>query len=85
VKYRFVIEHKHQYAVKTMCRVLGLSDSGDSAWAQRTQSRREEENLKLMEAIKKIHQSSYQTYGSPRIAIGLRTRVWRAADLGRPV
>ena len=74
VKYRFVMEHKHWYAVTTMCRVLGLSTSGDSAWTQQPQSRREQENLKLMDEIKEIHQSSYHIYGSPRIAKALQQK-----------
>ena len=68
------MEHKHQYAVRTMCRVLDLSTSGYYAWAQHPQSRREQENLKLMREIKEIHQSSYQTYGSPRIAKALQQK-----------
>ena len=68
------MEHKHQYAVRTMCRVLDLSTSGYYAWAQHPQSRREQENLKLMDEIKEIHQSSYQTYGSPRIAKALQQK-----------
>ena len=74
MKFRFVMEHKHQYAVRTMCRVLDLSTSGYYAWAQHPQSRREQENLKLMDEIKEIHQSSYQTYGSPRIAKALQQK-----------
>jgi transposase InsO family protein len=80
------MEHKHLYAVRTMCRVLDLSTSGYYAWAQHPQGRREQENLKLMDEIREIHQSSHQTYGSPRIAKalqqnGLRCSRQRAARL----
>ena len=68
------MKHKHQYAVRTMCRVLGLSTSGYYAWAQRSQSIRAIENLKLMDEIREIHQSSYQIYGSQRIAIALQKK-----------
>jgi putative transposase len=68
------MEHKHQYAVRTMCRVLDLSTSGYYAWAQQPQSRREQENLKLMDEIREIHESCHQTYGSPRIAKALQQK-----------
>ena len=68
------MKHKHQYAVRTICRVLGLSTSGYYAWAQRPQSIRAIENLKLMDEIREIHQSSYQICGSPRIAIALQKK-----------
>ncbi len=40
MKYRFIVEHQHEYAVKTMCRVLGVAVSGYYAWLRRLGARR---------------------------------------------
>jgi putative transposase len=72
VKYRFVQKNKHQYAVRTICRVLGLPVSGYYAWTLHPESIRRLENLRLMDEIKDIHQSSHQTYGCLRITHAFR-------------
>lgn len=50
-----------------MCDALQVSRSGYYAWLRRPQSKRSEENVRLVEQIKDIHQQSRQTYGSPRV------------------
>jgi putative transposase len=50
-----------------MCEILQVSRSGYYAWLRRPQSKRSEDNERLVEQIKDIHQQSRQTYGSPRI------------------
>ena len=74
MKYRFIKEHKHIFAVRTMCRVLQVSVSGYYGWTQRRESKRSKENRKLMVVIKEIHQEHHETYGSPRIARILQNR-----------
>jgi len=59
--------HRHQYPVMRLCQVLAVSPSGYYAWRKRQPSRRQVENDRLTEAIRQIHQASYETYGSPRI------------------
>ncbi len=59
--------HRHQYPVVRLCQVLAVSPSGYYAWRKRQPSRRQVENDRLTEAIRQIHQASYETYGSPRI------------------
>jgi putative transposase len=54
-----------------MCRVLKLARSGYYAWCNRKLSFRNQENEILSEQIEQIHQSSRQTYGSPRIHASL--------------
>jgi transposase InsO family protein len=46
---------------------MEVSVSGYYAWAKRPESMREQENKQIVEQIKKIHQQSRQSYGSPRI------------------
>jgi len=50
-----------------MCQVLDVSVSGYYAWRQRPLSCRAKANQRLLAQIKSIHQSSYHSYGSPRV------------------
>jgi putative transposase len=59
--------HQHQYPVVRMCRLLAVSPSAYSAWRTRRPCRRQVENERLTEQIRRIHQESYGTYGCPRI------------------
>jgi len=55
------------HAVKTMCRLLGLSRSGFYAWLERSPSARAEADRALGERIRAIHVRSRGTYGCPRV------------------
>jgi len=50
-----------------MCEVLGVSTSGYYDWRKRPLSKRQHENLALLEEIKVVYERSRKTYGSPRI------------------
>lgn len=50
-----------------MCNVLSVSCSGYYAWKKRPASERKQENTRLLAKIHRIHQTSGETYGSPRI------------------
>ena len=67
------------FAVRTQCRVLDVSVSSYCAWIQRSESSRKQENLKLMDEIKSIHEASHHTYGSPRIANALQKKGFRCS------
>jgi putative transposase len=54
-----------------MCKVLNLARSGYYAWCKRKTSPRTQENEILSDQIKQIHQTSRQSYGSPRIHAAL--------------
>ena len=66
------------YPIATMCRVLGVSTSGYYAWRERGPSSRELRDRELTEQIRRSHERSGGTYGSPRIHADL-------ADAGEPV
>jgi putative transposase len=88
VKYQFIADHREEFEITVMCRVLGVVRSGYYAWRQRPISAREMANQDLSQQIKKIHQHSGQTYGSPRIqaelaAQGVRCGHNRVARLMR--
>jgi putative transposase len=69
-----------QFAVCTMCDVLGVSRSGYYAWLREPLSNRAREDAALTERIRAIHAASRGNYGSPNIHAELRdqgTRVGR--------
>ena len=67
MKYEFVKQHRRQWSVERMCRVLGISPSGYYNWRCRPVSQRARANRQLVKQIKRIHQASQATYGSRRI------------------
>lgn len=50
-----------------MCRIFSVSRSGFYSWLKRGKSLLDQENETLLNKIRRIHQESHQTYGSPRI------------------
>ena len=71
---------KERYPIALMCRVLGVSRSGFHAWRRRGPSGRSERDVDLTQRIRRIHEESRSTYGSPRVHRQLRedgTRVGR--------
>ncbi len=67
MRYTFIEDHRAQFKVVTMCRVLAVSKAGYYAWRGRPQSAREAANAQLVAAIREIHIESERTYGSPRM------------------
>ena len=67
MKYTFIAEHSQEFAIRLMCRVLGVSPSGYYAWQKRPVSQRQQANEQLCEQIRGVYERSRSTYGSPRI------------------
>jgi putative transposase len=49
MKYQFIADHRQEYPVSTMCRVLEVAVSGFYAWLRRLDARRSQENCHLSE------------------------------------
>lgn len=64
--------HQADYPISTMCRVLGVSTSGYYAWRNREPSDHAQEDARLTEVVRSIHERSRGTYGAPRIHAELR-------------
>lgn len=75
--YEFVRANQAEYAVRAMCRVLGVSPSGYYAWRDRPPSARAVENGRLLTRMREIHEFSRQTYGRLRMYAELRDDGWR--------
>lgn len=65
-------DHRTEFRVATICRVLGIHRSGFYAWLKNPLSRRAEENERLVKQIRHFWNESVGTYGSPRIFLDLR-------------
>ena len=74
MKFQFIEDHRDEFPVIRMCKVLEVSRSGYYAWRGRPPSGREMANQELYKEIKKEYDKSNGTYGSPRIYQALRKR-----------
>jgi putative transposase len=88
VRYSFIREHRRQFRVAALCRVLRVSASGFFAWLRRPESPRQQVNRELVTQLKAAYESSRKTYGRRRVhakllADGVRCSPNRVARLMR--
>src|SRR5215471_10904242 len=57
MRYQFIAEHRHEYPILLMCRVLAVSGSGYYAWCKRLPSRHNREDAELAEHVKTVFQA----------------------------
>lgn len=60
--------------VKISCEALEVSRSGFYAWKDRPEAQRAQENRKLTEKMREIHETSRGTYGAPRLVATLKAQ-----------
>ena len=72
MKYRLINDHRGQYGVVTMCRVLQASRAGFYQWLHHPQSARAIEDQRLLQLIRYSYAASSGVYGSPRVFGDLR-------------
>jgi putative transposase len=74
MKYWYMDQHRSEHGVQKMCRVIKASRSGYYRWKKQPQSKRQQENEKILMEIKESHKNSRGAYGSPRITDDLREK-----------
>lgn len=72
MKYGFMQAHAVEFSIERMSSVFKVSRSGYYQFLRAKPTKRAQENNRLLLKIKATHQSSRQTYGSPRIHAELR-------------
>lgn len=72
MKYRFINEHRREYKVATMCRVLEVGRAGFYQWLHQPLSDRAIEDQRLLIKIKESYVASGGVYGSRRVFADLR-------------
>ena len=63
-----------------MCRLYEVTRAGFYAWRSRERSERERQNEALLGRIRRVHEASRGTYGSPRVYQALRKQGCRASE-----
>jgi transposase InsO family protein len=74
VRYAFIRDHRHEFPVEVACDVLRVSRSGYYAWDRRPTSPAAVRRGEVLDQIRRVHQESRQTYGSPRVHRALQAR-----------
>jgi len=70
--YEFIQQHRNEYRVRTMCKVLDVAPSGYYKWLQRPISDHALEDARLLRLIRKSFVASHGIYGAPRVFLDLR-------------
>ena len=73
-------EHRHQFHLTSMCRILRVQRSGYYAWLSKPQSLRAQADALLLDDIKQFFEASTGIYGSPRIHRDLREAGTRCGE-----
>lgn len=74
MKFNWIEQHKDDFPVTTMCRLLDVSRSGYYDWRHRPPSATSLRQAELVEHIQKAHDDSRQIYGSPRVHRALQAQ-----------
>ena len=74
MRFAFVERRSKEFPVKLMCQVLDVSRSGYYAWLGRPAGARAERAARVKERIRRAHEESRFTYGSPRVAAELKAQ-----------
>ena len=78
-RYRLIAEHRAQWGVEEMCRVLKVSRGGFYDWQRRPPSRRAAQTPRLDTEIKELFEASQRRSGSPTITRELTKRGWHVS------
>ena len=74
MRYSFIRQHRGQFRLASMCRVLRVSKSGYFAWLKRPEGARAKANRALLTRIKAAHAQSRHTYGRRRVHAALQAQ-----------
>jgi putative transposase len=78
MKYAFIREHREEFGIRAMCRVLRVHFSGFYAWLEEPLSHRAQEDVRQTELIRQAWNDSGKVYGYRKLTDDLR-------DLGEQI
>ena len=73
MKYAFIQDHREEFSVDLMCKVLEVSSSGFYDWKGRDNSVKQAKRIALVATIQQVHAVSRKNYGSPRVFKALQS------------
>jgi len=65
--FAFIQDHRRQFPLRLMCRVLSVAPAGYYAWRKRPIAPRRLRSNLLVQSIRQVHEQSQKRYGSPRV------------------
>lgn len=80
LRFQFIENHRSEFQVEKMCKVLKVSRSGYYKWRQTPISEQKKRKAKVCERIVHHFHNSKQRYGSPRITRMLRDEGFRISE-----
>ena len=80
MRFQFIDDHRDEFPIRRMCKVLDVSHSGYYAWRGRPASEREMANQELYKRVKAVYYRNHGTYGSPRIYQALKRQEVRCSE-----
>ena len=72
MKYRFINDHRHEFRVASLCRVLRVSRGGFYQWVHKPLSDKAQEDQRLLDLIRHSYHASSGVYGYRRVLGDLR-------------
>ncbi|NHN35616.1 IS3 family transposase [Paenibacillus agricola] len=67
-----IYEHRSEYRLEKMCRIMNVSRSGYYKWLGRPESNRERQHKEWTGQVKEVYERSRQIYGSPKVTQQLK-------------
>jgi putative transposase len=67
VRYAFIRAHQHEFAVRNLCRKMGIHRSGYYTWLNQPKSARQKYDERLLGLIKQLWLESGSVYGYRKI------------------
>jgi transposase InsO family protein len=72
MKFRLIHQERRWHGLEAMCGALGVTAGGYYSWLRRRATHRDLGGSLLLSQIRRVHNESKQTYGSPRVHDQLR-------------
>ena len=73
-KFEFIDEHRGEFGVSAMCRVLDVTRQGYYQWLARPVSAHDLRDAELAAEVAEVYEEGRRIYGAPKVFMRLRAR-----------